>query len=274
MNTVNEIQGLFETGGKPKIFELKFDILRPVVLEVTLADPMRPNTAWTCREETFKSPKNNEVWQIRLPITSEVVVVSVKINRPEPIDTYVKMDGLTIYDYKVPKPYFNDHAKAFFEFVTKICSQMGYLPANRTYISDDQYKFEIELVDAIPDGNGGVHPTPARIHTELQYIQENLALMRPKPVARRIAINAHEYSHEWRNTNPDSEFQADWNGAYFFDQLGWNSWDYVDSFTKSFETASKMIDMNNPAVHQNFLINKHRERIIKNRYNNQNFLSR
>lgn len=239
---------------------------------------MRPNTAYTCWEETFDRPENYRL-EMKLPISSEFIVMSIKIANNDLVERYIRPGKLLVRDYSVPVPTFSGQTMAFYKFITWFCEREGYLtagmpPRGTTYSSGGKHNFEMEYVDYLTDEDGNEHPTPARIHTVQKFIQNSAKLMRPKPVGRRIGINWHEYSHEFKNWNPDSEIEADFNGAFFFDQTGWNEWDYIDSFTKTFEKASERVNLQNPAAWQNHLFNKHREQLIKDRYKRKNFLKR
>ncbi len=282
MNSINEITPLFEIGKKPKIFDVRFAVLRPITLEITIADPMRPNTAYTVWEEKFDRPDNNFRLEMKVPVTPEVLLFSMKINQQDGIEKYIKPKNLIIKDYSVPVPNFSPQTNAFFHFITWFCERAGYLtagmpPSGTTYTNkivdpNSSFHFEMEYVDILTDEHGNEHPTPARIHTVKKFIQNSAKLMRPKPIARRLGINWHEYSHEFKNLNPNSESEADFNGSFFFDQTGWNDWDYVDSFVKTFEKASQHVNLNNAATYQNHLVQKRREQAIIDKYRRKNFL--
>ena len=270
MTSDNSIKGVFKTGNQPKTFVADFDVLQPCVVEVTLSDPTKPNTAYTVRAEEFKRP-SSQSWIIKLPRTSEVMLFSIKINSQAPIDTVIKMKQLSIRDYVVATPHFNPKIASFYRLVHEFSDKAGYLPTGKTYVSDDG-QFEIEYLDFIPDGNGGIHPTPARIHNTENYIQVSAHHMIEKPIARREGILSHELAHNFVNSDPDSEDQADMNGAMLFDQLGWNDWDYIYSFTKTFEKATRDLDQNIPSVAYNNAVNHRRARNIIKRYQRKNIL--
>lgn len=272
MNATNNIEGVFKTNNQPKIFEAKFIVKKPCHIEVTLADPERPFTAYTVRRKEYLAGEA-EVWNIKLPRTAMFMDFSMKISESGPIEDYIDLRELSIEPYRVPKNHFNARIAKFYKLINEFCDKAGYLETNKTYESEDG-EFQIEYLDFIPDGNGGIHPTPARIHNTENYIQVSAHHFRGKPIGRRLGIMSHEVAHNFVNSNPDSEDQADMNGAMLFDQLGWNDWDYVYSFTRTFEKAAESMDPNNPNVARNNAINFRRARNIINRYKRKNLTLR
>lgn len=271
----NQVLGVFKTGNKPKIFSAYFTVLKPCHVECTLVDPTKPNTAYTVVTKTYTTNGKHNL-DFRLPRTSEFIAFSMKVIGPGSINSYIDFNQLCIEDYKVPKNHYSPKVAAFMELVTEFNDKAGYLETNKTYHIEKNGKvYEIEYLPFIPDDNGGMHPTPARIHNTKDYIQVSAWHFRNKPIDRRDAILCHEVSHNFVNSNPDSEPQADMNGAMLYDQLGWNpdGQGFIDGFEKTFERAETMLDANNPGVARNKVINMRRTKGIINRYRRKRMLT-
>ena len=118
-------------------------------------------------------------------------------------------------------------------FLENFSIQESYLAVNKTYNSSNS-NLTIKLLPYIQDDSGNKHPTPARIHKQMNLIQVSKTHFDSMTVPMRIAILLHEYSHNYMNGQQDNEFEADQNGMNLFAALGYPYSEAVKAYAKMF----------------------------------------
>lgn len=248
----------FRTDYKPKVVFLSISILKvPFRLEISIYDHKRANTIFYARKEDFTKTEVAD-YEINLPMTNDEVTILI-FTRDERIniDDYIKINRFEIKDLKLKKLNLSPEQISLVNFLKQFSLQAGYLPSNYRFKSDDG-EYEIRYLPYIPNDNGGVHVTPARIHTTENFIEASQLHFKKKPVPRRLAILLHEMSHNYVNENPNSEVEADLNAARIYLAMGFPKSEFLYAFSKTFKTYSddqfdKLVK--NPAWFNNYKIN-------------------
>lgn len=283
------------TNGRAKIFTVQFTVLRPVTIEFSLIDAnhaipgmsARPNTCYGSIIKTIKKP-GKYTWDIKIPVPAGVyynvltgedlapkfIGFCFRTNKlNEPIGNYIRFKSLLVKDYHLKPTGFNKKEASYSHFLTELCLQMGYLPTGKLLTSKDG-QFQFDWMDYIPMDDGTIHPTPMRIAKTGNYTQGSAYWLVGKPIPRRIGIGDHEYAHNNANTNPDSEKQADINGAKMFARQGWNEGEYEMAFERTFDIVKQQYSntMDPNVLNESDLANRDRMDNLRNFYNRSNFL--
>ena len=119
--------------------------------------------------------------------------------------------------------------QADISFIESFSRRVGRLPARRTYVHKGA-GFRIDLLPVIRKDNGKKHTTPARIHVSKPIIQVSKQHFDKMTIPQRVAILAHEYSHNYINGNQDSEMEADGNMVDLYKGLGYGKLEAVYAF--------------------------------------------
>jgi hypothetical protein len=251
----------FKTDFKPTKILLGVKIIKaPFTLEVAVYDHKRPNTAFYLRKEDF-SKSESTFYDINLPMVNDEISLAL-ISKDENLNLndYLKITRLQITDYDFKRPNFDEKTKSFVKLVEDFSAQAGYLPANYKFKSNDG-QFEIRYLPHIPTDNGGIHVTPARIHTTQNFIEVSKLHFEKKPVPRRIAILLHEMSHNFVNVDQNDEEEADLNAARIYLSLGYPKSEFLYAFSKTFKTyTDKEFEklVSNPSWYSNYNVNVNR----------------
>jgi hypothetical protein len=115
------------------------------------------------------------------------------------------------------------------KFIEVFARKMGRLPARRTY-RFPKASYKIQLLPVIYNDAGREHTTPARIHIHKPIIQVSKKHFDSMSIPQRVAILAHEYSHNFINIDQDSEIEADTNMTAIYDGLGYGRIEAVYAF--------------------------------------------
>jgi hypothetical protein len=248
----------YKTDYKPKVILLSIQVLKvPFTLEIAVYDQKRPNTSFYVRKEDF-TEKEIADYEINLPLTNDEMTLGI-FTRDSNLDInkYIKINRLEIKDLHLTPLNLPEEQQSFIKFLKQFSLQAGYLPSNYKFKSDDG-KYEIRYLPHIESENGGVHVTPARIHTRENYIEVSKLHFERKPVARRLAILLHEMSHNYVNQDPNSEEEADLNAARLYLAMGFPKSEFMYAFSKTFKTYSdEQFDklVSNPDWFRNYKIN-------------------
>jgi hypothetical protein len=138
-------------------------------------------------------------------------------------DLPYELSSVTVTPLDVAKSI--DPSICFIEIFSRICGRLR--PGN--YVSDN-IPFTIEFKRNIYTDDGRVHPTPARIHTELPIIQVSEAKFNFMTIPERVIILLHEVSHNFINSDQDDEKEADDNAKIIYNQLGYPQIESVNAF--------------------------------------------
>ena len=213
--------------------------LTPSKIRIKVYDADKPKTVFTDR---YKTVKGREVFYVRMPLTSNHVVVSVYNeaigNKPKGEDnsfmvTEVKKlplekrtDVGDIRDYNV---------SAFVDFAQRFSFNASYLDTDKTYQSQNG-EFLIEYLPFITSGKTGQKmKTPARISKVNGRIQVSKEAFENYTVPMRMAILLHEFSHFYVNDNMDDEVEADLNGLLIYLGLGYPRIEGYQAFLEVFQ---------------------------------------
>lgn len=222
---------------RPKVIYFEFKVKKaPIKIDICVFDHEKENTSFYWKEENFETPEELVRYEIRLPITSRELSFMVYLqDRSLDIWEYIELKRIEIKDYKLPsRSRFDAKLQSFLELIYQFSLEAGWQDVGYSYKSNDR-QFEIKYFPFIPNGKGGVHPTPARIETVHGWIEASKLHFEKMTVPRRIAILLHEFAHNYLNADPDSEEEADRHAAEIFQKLGFPRSEFIYAFSKIFK---------------------------------------
>tara|TARA_R110000850_G_scaffold209048_2_gene335088 strand:+ start:55 stop:843 length:789 start_codon:yes stop_codon:yes gene_type:complete len=221
--------------------EVTVKTLLPAKIRIKVYDYSKPNTVFTDR---FKTVKGTEIFYVRLPLSSDNVVISVyneaNGNRRINEDSTFNVTGVQ----KIPlekrmdaKDLGNIVVRNFVDFAQRFAYNASYLEASQSYQSQDG-KFLIQYEDTLfSDKTGKELTTPARISKVNGRIQISKSLFKDYTVPMRMTILLHEFSHFYLNDNMDDESEADLNGLLIYLSLGYPRIEGYEAFLEVFMDA-------------------------------------
>ena len=193
----------------------------PVEIFILGYDPYSKNTEYF--ERRIEVDGNDSV-NFNCPQTPSVMKIIAWSTGNKPFS----ISEITVNPFERNLKMLGDRAKDI-EFIEKFSRRCGRFPARRSY----KYKgadFKIQFLPIIRKDNGSKHPTPARIHTTLPVIQISKQHFDRMPIPQRVAILAHEYSHNYINRDQDSEMEADSNMVDLYKGLGYGKLEALTAF--------------------------------------------
>lgn len=119
----------------------------------------------------------------------------------------------------------DDPVVKWIEYFSRIVGRLR--PGN--YVGN-KVPFVIQLKRNIYADDGSVHPTPARIHTDLPLIQVSKDKFDQMTIPERVIILLHEVSHNFINMDQDDEIESDHNALAIYNQLGYPKIEAVNAF--------------------------------------------
>lgn len=240
---------------------LKVSTIKPTIVRIKIYDESKPKIVFTDR---YKTVSGEETFYIRMPLTSESVILSVyddkkgntkaseekniKIVSIEKIPLEKRLDAIDIKDRTVAY---------FVDFAQKFCYNSSYMAVNKTYQSTNG-EFFIKYVPSIIGRNGQKLNTPARISKNTGIIEVSKEKFDNYTVPMKFAILCHEFSHYYLNENIDDESEADINGLLIYLALGYPRVEAYQAFLEVF------LDTPNEPTEQNRLRYDRINRFINN----------
>lgn len=119
----------------------------------------------------------------------------------------------------------DDPVIKWIEYFSRVAGRLR--PGN--YVGDN-VPFTIQVKRNIYTDTGEVHPTPARIHTELPIIQVSKAKFDQNTVPERVIILLHEFAHNFINNDQDNEQESDQHALNIYNELGYPKIEAVNAF--------------------------------------------
>lgn len=111
----------------------------------------------------------------------------------------------------------------FLHFAEQLAVEMPTLKTGGTY---EENGFEVDLYNDLPTS------TPARIESNLDYIEVSKTDFLKMTVPRRVLILLHEFSHNFLNGNPESEIESDIHALSIYLSRGYPFMEGIYAFTK------------------------------------------
>jgi hypothetical protein len=220
---------------------IQLQTLSPSKIRIKVYDAEKPKTVFTDR---YKTVKGNEVFYIRMPLSSNKVIVSVYneavgnkrkgedksfiVTEVKKLPLQKRTDVGDIRDYTV---------SSFVDFAQRFSFNASYLEDDKTYQSQNG-EFLIEYLPVIVSGKSGKKlKTPARISKVNGRIQVSKEAFEGYTVPMRMAILLHEFSHFYLNDNMDDEIEADLNGLLIYLGLGYPRIEGYQAFLEVFQES-------------------------------------
>lgn len=242
--------------------------LTPCKLRIKVFDAEQPKTVFTDR---YKTVKGREVFYIRMPLSSNQVIVSVyneavgnrrkgedssfTITEVKKLPLEKRTDVGDIRDYTV---------SSFVDFAQRFSFNASYLDADKTYQSSSG-EFLIEYLPYITSSKTGQKmKTPARISKVNGRIQVSKEAFDNYTVPMRMAILLHEFSHFYLNDNMDDEVEADLNGLLIYLGLGYPRIEGYQAFLEVFQDTPSQQNKNRYDIINKFIRDFEKNKMVMN----------
>jgi len=179
---------------------------------------------------------------VKMPLTGKAISLMVINNSPSATDNDA---GITVSkkvsklkreltESQIHDPYFRE----FVKFAEQFSYNAQYLPTGKTYESAHKH-YAIKYVDTIMSKDGTPMTTPARIKMDSGFIEFSKNRLADMSVPAILAVALHEFSHNFLNTNEESEEEADLNSLITYLGLGfplveaYKAWDNIYQYTNT-----------------------------------------
>lgn len=242
--------------------------LTPCKLRIKVFDAEQPKTVFTDR---YKTVKGSEVFYVRMPLSSNQVIVSVyneavgnrrkgedssfTITEVKKLPLEKRTDVGDIRDYTV---------SSFVDFAQRFSFNASYLDADKTYQSSSG-EFLIEYLPHITSSKTGQKmKTPARISKVNGRIQVSKEAFENYTVPMRMAILLHEFSHFYLNDNMDDEVEADLNGLLIYLGLGYPRIEGYQAFLEVFQDTPSQQNKNRYDIINKFIRDFEKNKMVMN----------
>jgi hypothetical protein len=196
-------------------------------------DPINPNTLYFRSRFRVSGQETINLNCPQSPIMLKILVWS-EDNAP------YELTDITSTPLEVIKS--DDPSVRFIERFSRSCGRL-----RPGLYGDDAVPFKIQLRRNIYTDDGDIHPTPARIHSELPLIQVSKARFDADTVPERVIILLHEKAHNFDNYNQDNEMEADQNALATYISLGYPKIEAVNAFgdimSDTDENAQRMFNL-------------------------------
>ncbi len=126
---------------------------------------------------------------------------------------------------------------SFARFSDDFAENAGILSARSSVYMSPCGRFKIDYKDVIRDDKGKELRTPARINAKTGLIEISKKYYIHYTVPGRKAINWHEFSHVFRNTNKADEMEADKNAIMIYLGTGNPTVEAYNVFLKVFKNS-------------------------------------
>lgn len=241
-------------------------VIQPCEVVIKIYDENKPKIVFTDRWATVIGEKT---FYLRLPITSENIVVSVydkqKGNLSKEQEKNLRLvdvkktpleKRLDVVDIK------NSVVANFVDFAQRFSYNAPYLADNKTYQSDNG-EFLIEYLPAIISSNSGKElTTPARISRVTGRIQVAKKYFDKYTVPMRFAILCHEFSHFYVNDDIDNESEADINGLLIYLGLGYPRIEGLQAFFEVFKESDSQQNMKRMKIIEKFVMDFEKNKMV------------
>lgn len=244
---------------------VKIKVKTPTVVRIKIYDEAKPKIVFTDRYKTVQSVED---FYIRLPITSDNVVLSVyddkKGNTPKEQEKNIEVVSvdktplekrMDVVDIK------NGDVKHFVDFAQRFCFNSPYLATNKSYQSDNG-EFMIEYLPTIVNKDGRELTTPARISKVTGRIQVSKKQFDDYTVPMKFAILCHEFSHFYVNEDMDNESEADINGLLIYLGLGYPRIEAFQAFLEVFKDSPSQQNKKRYDRINNFIRNFEKNKMV------------
>jgi len=222
------IQKKIHTRNKPVVIKCNIGTPRKGKVRIIAYNPQKRGAVYLDR---WKTIQNNERLDIRLPHSSEFIIVKI-IPMQQGLQN-IKLNKLKVSKLnQVAKCYkVGTKTKEFIQFAKEFSDNLAILHPG-TYYSDKK-RFRIDLFDIIKN-EGRISNTPSRISNTTGRIEVSKKHFLKFTIPMRISILLHEYSHFYLNKNQHDEIEADLNGLKLYLGMGYPYIEAHKSFLHTF----------------------------------------
>lgn len=229
-----------KTKGRPAQVALTISVSSPKNVRVVAYDKMFPKTILWDRTALNDG---TESLLIKMPLSPKICSVLIF---DADTGSAQKDTGITLVSQKksalkreLSENQIHDHYfREFVKFAEQFAYNAQYLETGKTYESNHRH-YAINYVDTIMSAEGAPMTTPARIKEDSGYMQFAKSRLRDFTVPGIIAIELHEFSHNFLNQNSEDEEEADLNSLITYLGLGfplveaYKAWENIYEYTNT-----------------------------------------
>lgn len=218
-----------QINNKGVVFNLSVTSLikEPQTLITVGFDPTVESRVFFMREIFLNGLEKNSKYQMPCPLTSEsveILVFNLEEGNQKATNLF-KVNSLTARSLGTMPRFSDPKTNEFIRFILPIIYHYEELPTDKWFRSD-KGTFELWNKDKI-DG------TPARtLDKGKHHFELSREDMVGYPIPRKFMIMNHEFSHFFKNTDPDNESLADINGLKIYLPCNFPVIESVYTFTK------------------------------------------
>jgi hypothetical protein len=228
----------FDTNSQPCILGISLSGYDDAEGSLVVYDADDPSKVFTKRDVSLD---NNKRYFVRMPISSEYVVIGAKGKNGEDIEIV----DVEMYDFEenLSHEFFTrDEVNSFIDFAEEFITNSSNLTAGETkYYSDDDV-YTIVYRDVIKDG-GEYVPTPARINQADGTMEVSKKHFDKYSIPMRMAILLHEFAHFYLNDVMTDEIEADRNSLNIYMGLGYPRIDAYNVYLDVFEHSPSELNV-------------------------------
>lgn len=191
-------------------------------LKLKIYDAMDNNLVFL---ERYVYPQGSDFYEIGLPINGKNTIIEVTQENNEDFRVIsIKGGELRLRDMLV-----NKLSEQFIKYAKYLALNIKTLKTNTIYI-DDSGIFRVEIFDDLDY-------TPARITVGTSLIQISKKHFSDISIPERMFYLLHEYSHNYLNTDPDNEEEADLQGLELYLREGFPVISTINALNRFHPTA-------------------------------------
>lgn len=213
----------FQTEKKPCAMQLRLQSSYPRRIFVTGYDSSNNDPYF--RRICELTPGKLHTFFFGMPLSPKQLKVQVfdQDNRILTMSQTFQLEAPKIVGLRTSPLSLDQDSANFLHFAEQLAVQMPELKTGGTY---EENGFEVDLYSDLPTS------TPARIESNLDYIEVSKVDFLKMTVPRRVLILLHEFSHNFLNGNPESEIEADIHALSIYLSRGYPFMEGIYAFTK------------------------------------------
>lgn len=202
-------------------------------IRVRLWDYDADKTVYTDRFMQFVGTK---YFEVMLPVSPEKAMITIQAETHCEIPFEVGQIRIEALRQRLDLIEISPKVQSFIKFATDFAVNASYLPAGKTYKSDND-KYFLQYLPVITGEGGKKLNTSARINEATGTIQASKKAFDQYTVPGRMAVLFHEWSHFYQNQDPDDESEADLNGLLMYLSLGYPRVEAFEVWASVFQGA-------------------------------------
>ncbi|MGH2642310.1 MAG: hypothetical protein ACRDE2_00050 [Chitinophagaceae bacterium] len=222
---------------RPSQVLLDFSVLMPTVIRIVAYDLDFPKRIFYDRTNFVEK---EEKILIKLPLFPKKLAMSIaSISDDNDLGiTILKIKKKPLIRELVESQIHDPLFREFVYFIESFAFNAAYLETGNIYTSAHKH-FAIDYLDVIKKNDGSPTSSPAMIKEGSGFMKFAKQRILSFTIPGIVAIGLHEFSHNFLNSSPESEEEADLNSLITYLGLGFpfmeadNTWSNIYNHTKT-----------------------------------------